>query len=90
MKQKEFKKEAQCCVVSILKKIFDKSPFTCECVRYFAVVDTDPAFAAVEFEGFKEESDRLENLFFQKVNIQNYKSLSFVVKLVLTLSYGQA
>ena len=50
MKQKKFKKEAQCCVVSILKKIFDRSPFTCEFVRYFAVVDTDPAFAATSLK----------------------------------------
>ena len=28
--------------------------------------------------------------FFQKVNIQNYKTLSFAIKLVLTLSHGQA
>ena len=44
----------------------------------------------VEFEEFKGESDRLDNFFFQKVNIQNYKTLSFVVKLVLNLSHGQA
>ena len=44
----------------------------------------------VEFEEFKEESDRLDNFFYQKVKIQNYKTLSFVVKFVLTLSYGQA
>ena len=42
------------------------------------------------FEKIKEESDPLDNFFFQKVNIQNYKTLSFVVKLVLTLSHGQA
>ena len=44
----------------------------------------------VEFEEFKKKSDRLGNFFFQKVNIQNYKTLSFVVKLVLTLSHSQA
>ena len=44
----------------------------------------------MEFEKFKEESDQLDNFFFQKVSIQNYKTLSFVVKLVLTLSHGQA
>ena len=43
----------------------------------------------MEFEEFKEESDRLDNFFFQKVNIQNYETLSFVVKLVITLSHGQ-
>ena len=44
----------------------------------------------MEFEKFKEESDQLDNFFFQKVSIQNYKTLSFVVRLVLTLSQGQA
>ena len=44
----------------------------------------------VEFEEFKEENDWLHNFFFQEVNIQNYKTLSFIVKLVLTLSHGQA
>ena len=43
----------------------------------------------VEFEEFKEGSDRLDNFFFQKVTIQNYKTLSFVVKFILTLSHGQ-
>ena len=44
----------------------------------------------LEFEGFKEEHDRLDNFFSQKVNIQNYKTLSFVIKSVLTLTHGQA
>ena len=44
----------------------------------------------VEFEEFMEESDWLDNFFFQEVNIKNYENLSFVVKLVLTLSHGQA
>ena len=44
----------------------------------------------VEFKEFKEESDRLDNFFFQKINIQNCKTFSFVVKLVLTLIHGQA
>ena len=44
----------------------------------------------MEFEEFMEESDWLDNFFFQKVNIKNYENLIFVVKLVLTLSHGQA
>ena len=39
MKQKKIKKEGQCFVVSTLKKIFDRSPFTCEFVRYCAVLN---------------------------------------------------
>ena len=136
IKQKKFKKEAQCFVVSTSKKIFDRSPFTCEFVRYCAVVNLvalvsceqkscqkhlklllnelmkqnilSPSecnadvmdftsFCSNKFKKFrkkfeesKEESNRLNNFFFQNVNIQNYKILSFVVKLVLTLSHGQA
>ena len=47
IKQKKFKKEAQCFVVSTSKKIFDRSPFTCEFVRYCAVVNL---VALVSFE----------------------------------------
>ena len=43
----------------------------------------------MEFEEFKEESDRSDNLYYKKVNFQNYETLSFVVKLVFTLSHGQ-
>ena len=42
----------------------------------------------VEFEEIKKK--KLDNFFFQKVNIQNCKTHTFVIKLVLTLSYGQA
>ena len=38
-KTKKFKKEAQCFVVSTLKKVFDRSPFTREFVRYCAVLN---------------------------------------------------
>ena len=38
-KTKKLKKEAQCFVVSTLKKIFDTSPFTCEFFRYCAVLN---------------------------------------------------
>ena len=43
----------------------------------------------VEYEEFKEESDGTIS-FFKKLTYGNTKTLSFVVKLVLTLSYGQA
>ena len=35
----KFKKEAQCFVVSTLKKISERSPFTCKFVRYCAALD---------------------------------------------------
>ena len=132
---RKIKKEAQSFVVRTLKNIFDRSPYTCEFVRYCA--DLNPVVVVsckqksfqkhfkllfnelmklnilspsqcdavvmdftsfysnefkkfrMEFEEFKEESDRSDNFFFQKVNFQNYETLSFVVKLVFTLSHGQ-
>ena len=38
-KMKKFKEKTQCFVVSTLKKIIDKSPFTREFVRYCAVLN---------------------------------------------------
>ena len=107
---KKFKKEAQCFNASTLKKLFDRSPFTCDFVRYCAVLNSAVLVSCeqksfqnfklllnelmklnilsssqcdtaaidftsfcsnefkkfrVEFEEFKEESDRLHNSFFQ-------------------------
>ena len=42
------------------------------------------------FEDFNEAPDRLDNLWFQKAKISHFKTLAFVVKLVLTLFHGQA
>ena len=36
---KKIKKGAQCFVVSTLKKLFDRSPFTCEFFKYCAVLN---------------------------------------------------
>ena len=43
-----------------------------------------------EFVNFSREIDRLGHFYFHKMNIENYEELAFVVKLVLTLSHGQA
>ena len=42
------------------------------------------------FEDFKEKEHRLDDFWFQQVKVYNYEKLSFVVKLILTLSHGQA
>ena len=42
------------------------------------------------FEDFNEATDRLDHFWFEKANISHFKTLDFVVKLVLTLFHGQA
>ena len=41
-------------------------------------------------EDFNEATDRLDNFWFEKPKISHFKTLVFVVKLVLTLFHGQA
>ena len=39
---------------------------------------------------FSQKDDRLDDFYFKVASISKYKDLSFVVKLILTLSHGQA
>ena len=43
-----------------------------------------------DFEDFSEVTDSLDNFWFKKAKISHFKTLTFVVKLVLTLFHGQA
>lgn len=43
-----------------------------------------------KFIGFDKKKDRLDNFFFNVIGIQKYEQLAFVVKVILTLSHGQA
>ena len=42
------------------------------------------------FIEFNKESDRLDDFYFKKCNINRYKELAAVVKILLILSHGQA
>ena len=42
------------------------------------------------FIEFNKESDRFDDLYYKKCNINRYKELAGVVKILLTLSHGQA
>ena len=44
----------------------------------------------LEFKKFDQRYDRLDDFYFHVIQIQQYKSLSFVLRLILTLSRGQA
>ena len=39
---------------------------------------------------FDPKNDRLDDFYFQHTCVNNYKDLSFVLRVVLTLSHGQA
>ena len=41
-------------------------------------------------KSFNQKEHRLDELFFRCLGIQKYKDLSYVVKIILTLSHGQA
>ena len=43
-----------------------------------------------EFSGFCSKESRLDDFYFKTVGIGKYKELSFVLKLLLTISHGQA
>ena len=43
-----------------------------------------------KFAEFSENSCHLEEFYFEKIVIQKYGELSFVLRLILTLSHGQA
>ena len=44
----------------------------------------------VELQQFSSKEDRLDEFFFKKLNFSKHTNLSFVVKILLTLSHGQA
>ena len=44
----------------------------------------------LEFKEFNPESKRLNGFFFHDIGVHRYKSLSFVLRLILTMSHGQA
>ena len=52
----------------------------------------DKEIKAIKKESFKfdYQNDRLDDFYFQKACVKDYKELSFVIRLVLTLSHGQA
>ena len=43
-----------------------------------------------KFATFNKKEHRLGEFFFAAVKVQNYKNLAFILKIVLTLSHGQA
>ena len=54
------------------------------------LLDDDLPELRLEFEKFFSEKDRLDNCFCDTVVMSKYRNVSFVIKLLLSLSHGQA
>ena len=58
--------------------------------RFLEFIDYDLKVNIVKFENFSANDDNLDDFYFRFIGIEKYKELSFLVKIVLTLSHGQA
>ena len=58
--------------------------------EFKSFVDDDLPELRLEFEKFFSEKDRLDNCFSDTVVMSKYSNVSFVIKLLLSLSHGQA
>ena len=71
-------------------KILSTSQCDSGTVEFTTFYDNDFKILRTVFQDFKEKEDRLDHFWFQQVKIYNYETLSFIVKLILTLCHGQA
>ena len=58
--------------------------------EFNGLIDSEVKKLRMEFEVFDQKLQRLDKFYFQKVQIQNCKTLSFLLKIMFTLSHGQA
>ena len=68
------------------------SSFQCDIVvvEFNICYDNNCIMLRSVFGDFNEATDRLDNFWFEKAKISHFKTLAFVVTLVLTLFHGQA
>ena len=57
---------------------------------HFILLDNDLEELRLDATKFVQEDERLDNFYFKKLNARKYTELSFVIRLILTLSHGQA
>ena len=58
--------------------------------EFKGVIDSEVKKLRVKFEVFDQKLHRLDDYYFQKVQIQNYKTLCFLLQIKFTLSHRQA
>ena len=68
------------------------SPNQCDSImlEFTSFIDNTLKKHKAKVEEFDENHDRLDHFYFNQVSANNYADLSFVIKVVLTLSYSQA
>ena len=58
--------------------------------QFLGFIDYDLNMNIVKFENFSGDDTNLYDFYFRFIGIEKYKKLSFLVKIFLTLSHGQA
>ena len=68
------------------------SPNQCDSVmlEFTGFIDNEFKIYRAKVEEFDESQDQLDDFYFNQVFANNYTDLSFVIKVVHTLSHGQA
>ena len=69
-------------------KVFTAHVCDCAIDEYSQLIGD--ALIKVKFQEFDRSETRLDNFYFKVIDIKQYQKLAQVVKLVLTLSHGQA
>ena len=59
-------------------------------LEFTSFIDNEFKIYRAKVEEFDESQDRWYDFYFNQVFANNYTDLAFVIKVVLTLSYGQA
>ena len=75
-----------------MEMIESKMMFSTDCDKtaswFNGLIDSEMKKLQVEFKVFDQKLHRLDAFYFQKVQIQNYKTLPFLLKIIFTLSHG--
>ena len=79
-------------LLSHLMKLNVLSPSSCNktVTQYIELLKNELKLFNGKFRSFDRKVSRLDDFFFATVGIQNYKELSYVLKIILILSHGQA
>ena len=71
-------------------KIFSSSECNSVVVEFNHFYDNNFIMLRSVFEDFNDATDRLDNFWLEKAKISHFKTLAFVMKLILTVFHGQA
>ena len=68
------------------------TPTACDQIlkEYKEFLKNDIVFSCEKFSNYDKQKDRLDTFFFSLPAIKKYVNLAFVIKMILTLSHGQA